>query len=351
LIQELGEMTGQEQLPSGFAQRTLSWLNKHLPSSPVTAWRKKVFNNVEDALRQHLNEAAAAGTIDPQVAYCAGYLWGIAKLINDSPNMAEDPMAGIKMGSELLSTVVRACAGDEEAKQSLLEMLPVYGTYRSFAGSFNDWEGGNYFDSGTKVFQGTLGAIGDVTLVSSIGLKSTRLLTKLNKVPTVVEAKLTPIVRPSAQLIDHFAMDAAKEYLEARGIRNVVALVNESNQGIDYIGWKTLRNGKNVPIFFEVKGHWQSGPPRLRFDQRAMDSFVRSRLETMLDPANARWANVDSEVIEAARKARDYIRSGGKIHGCVVNVDYALNNELRDIQVRYWRRTHPSVPVPWDVGD
>jgi hypothetical protein len=349
LIQELGEITGQEQLPRNFAQRALDWLNQRLPSNPVAEWRKKAFNSAEDWLRQHLNEAAANETIDPQLAYCAGYVWGLAKLINDAPNPT-DPTAGIKMGAELLAMVVNAISGDEEARQSLMEMIPIYGTYRSFANAFDDWESGNYFDSGTKVFQGTLGAAGDVTIVGGTALKSARLLTKLNKARPAVVSKLTPVVRPTNQLIDKAAMSAAKRFLESRGYRGIIELVNESNNGIDILAWKQLANGKKVPVFFEVKGHWQSGPPRLRGDQRSRLQFVRSRLEAIVDPTNPRYANVKAEVRIAAQQALDHIDQGRMIHGVVVNVDYALNNELRHLSVRSWPRRHPQVP-PFNIGD
>ncbi len=351
LIQELGEITGQEQLPRNFAQRALDWLNQRLPTNPIVAWQKKAFTSAEDWLRQHLNEAAANETIDPQLAYCAGYVWGLAKLINDAPNPT-DPTAGIKMGAELLATVVNAVSGDEEAQQSLMEMIPIYGTYRSYANAFSDWENGNYFDSGIKVFQFTLGAVGDAAMVGGTALKSARLLTKLNKARPVVRPSLTPVPRPTNRQIDLHAMSAGKRVLERRGYQRGIELVNNSNQGIDFIAKKRLANGTDAWVHFEFKGHWQSGPPVLSVSQAQRNNFIRSRLQTIVDNSNGRWdpAKIHPDVLATAREALDYIDRGGRIHGAVVNVDYAVSTFPGPrVTVWYWPRK--AVNAPWHPGD
>ena len=159
-----------------------------------------------------------------------------------------------------------------------------------------------------------------------------------------------PVIRPTTQLIDKFAMNAAKRFLESRGYRNIIELVNESNNGVDIVAWKRLPSGREVPVFFEVKGHWQSGPPGLRGDQRSREFFVRDRVRRILQNEGNRWGTVDQEIKDAAEKIQRHLDAGGRIHGVVVNVDYALNNELRHISVRTWPRTFPSVP-PFDIGD
>ncbi|HEV2208112.1 MAG TPA: hypothetical protein VG167_05015 [Verrucomicrobiae bacterium] len=351
LVQELGEIAGQEQLPRTFLQRSLDWLVKHLPSNPLTPWQKKSFNTGGDMLRQHLNQGVTEGTVDPQFSYCAGYLWGLVRLLNQNQGLATDPMEGIKVGAELVSTVVNAISGDEQAKQALLEMVPVYGTYRSFDGSLNDWENGSYFDSGIGSFQGTLGAVGDVTLVSGVAIKSARVLTKLNKSLDLVRNWTSPRMCPPNHLVDSKATDWAVRRFERRGYE-VVPLTNPSNQGIDYLVVKRLPSGELRYIFAENKGHWLTGPPVLTGAQPSRRNFVLSRLDNMMGNLDHMWdpAKLDPRMLELAREARDAILQGKPIHGIVVNVNYSLSWLPGPRGEVYWWPRDPAVK-PWHPGN
>jgi hypothetical protein len=254
-----------------------------------------------------------------------GFFWALVKMADQGAAPLTDPLAMGKMGADLISTVIRAICGDEESRKALLEMLPFYGTYRNFADAYDAWEAKRYFDSGGKIFSGTLGAAGDVTLLSGACLKTCRLLRKANlKVVEVAEWK-TPVERPSNRQIDLAAMDEGKAFLERRGYRDIISLTNPSGHGIDYIARKTLANGSDVWVHIEVKGHWFDGPPVLRGDQAKRNDFVRSRLETIAENLNRRWdpAKIDSKIIDAAQEALDEIRAGRRIHGITVNVDQA----------------------------
>jgi hypothetical protein len=328
LIEDIGQIAEEEDLPPTFTQRVLSGLGNYLFSSPLAKWKNTAFNGAEDWMRKHLAESVADGTMEPQAAAAVGYFWGLAKTINDTSTSVVDQAANIKMLGELMSTMVRATSGDQAAQQSLLDMLPVYGTYRSFEDANTSWEAQNYFDSGIQMYQGTLGAVGDVALVGGVATKSIRLLSKLNKHLEPLRKWTSPIKRPANMLIDRFAMDFAKKMLERRGYRDIISLTNNSNHGIDYLARKTLANGQEVLVHIEVKGHWLSGDPKLRLSQRERVEFVRSRLQTIVNNSNGRWSpnKIDPKIVARAQEALDEIRDGQKIiHGMVIDVDYALS--------------------------
>ncbi len=106
------------------------------------------------------------------------------------------------------------------------------------------------------------------------------------------------------QVVGKFGEQFAKDFLEARGYEEVLALQNPSGQGIDLVGlkcWEKQGLRRCVIVYFEIKTSTRDIPGKLSKQQRDVTTFVRKRLSEIAN-RRGRYKNMPKEAVRLARK-------------------------------------------------
>ena len=118
---------------------------------------------------------------------------------------------------------------------------------------------------------------------------------------------------------------AAMIRISRKGNKNIVAMRNASNQGIDYV----FRDKQGHVVFVEVKAHEGVAPPRLSKNQRKSREFCEDRLRKLGgSDGDPLYQNVPEELRQHARELLEEIdpKKGNKpFRAIVINVDNALS--------------------------
>jgi hypothetical protein len=112
------------------------------------------------------------------------------------------------------------------------------------------------------------------------------------------------------------AEQVVREDLTALGYRNVVALQSPAGRGIDIIA--EAPNGEIMMYVFEVKGSTNGVFRPLPSGQADFEKFFQSRLQRAVSGTDG--FDKTPEVMRAAERIRDLVRTGSTVQGIRVNV-------------------------------
>lgn len=169
LIEELARLAELESSRDPtFMQGVVAELKRFFaPTLLVMNFAPVVAEYAEDQLRERSMQAVADEKITAVEGYAIGFGWGLAKEGFGNAQLM-DPRVAKRMAKQMAATVVAASQGNQEARDSLKKMIPLWGL-KVMNDEANDLaENGQYFDAGMQSAQVSVGAVGSTISAGTI---------------------------------------------------------------------------------------------------------------------------------------------------------------------------------------
>ena len=112
------------------------------------------------------------------------------------------------------------------------------------------------------------------------------------------------------------------------GFKDVFAIKNASNQGIDLI----VRTSENLVIFVEVKTTATGRLGYLSRRQKDINRFVKEIIEAAAE-GRGRYANIPADMQQRAQEILDQIRGQNSLPGLFIQIDLSGRKGMR---IRGW---------------
>lgn len=137
---------------------------------------------------------------------------------------------------------------------------------------------------------------------------------------------------PANIMIGEAGEEIARRILIDRGYRNVMAMINRRNNGIDLVGID--RRGR--VRFFEIKASRGDQAPALSPAQRNARSFILSRLGQI---ANRRgtYASASDGTVATARALMNRVEQQRYVGGAIFEITHVFDSSQIRIRVKPWR--------------
>ena len=291
------------------------------------------------ALKDASDILEGKGYITPEGAAAFGFVYGMCEYVKESGEDLVQPELMVEAIGGMLDISFAAIQGDQRAISELKDIgySTIKGPISTIPETAHLWDQKKYFEAGggsVKVVMAGLAAkqLKDMLQDAFLKLKHHRRVKG-------ARSALNPIIGEAGE-------PAAMIRISRKGNKNIVAMRNASNQGIDYV----FRDKQGHIVFVEVKAHQGVSKPRLSAGQKDSKQFCQDRLRKLAgDDGDPMYKNVSLELKQHARDLLDEIdpaRGGKPFRSIVLNVDNALSpNPI----VRCYEWAHglgPEIPIP-----
>ncbi len=133
-----------------------------------------------------------------------------------------------------------------------------------------------------------------------------------------------------------------RRILESRGYRNLTAVINASNNGLDLIGTDRL----GAVRLFEVKASAGERAPPLSAAQRNCREFVLSRLRRIALGQGV-YRSATAQMVRSAQQTLRALESQGFVGGAVMEVTHVFDGSRLAVRSRIWRRGVAPRSAAW----
>lgn len=279
------------------------------------------------------------GHITPEGVAAFGFVYGLVEYVKESGEDLVQPELMVEAIGGMLDLSFAAVQGDQRAIAELEGI--VYSAAQApvsmSAETARLWEEGEYFKAGS----------GSAKVVL-VGLAAKQLKDQLQK--TFLKLKHHRRIKGSQGALNNIVGEAGEAAamirISRKGNKKIVAMRNDSNQGIDYV----FRDKKGHIVFAEVKAHEGGGMPRLSKDQKKSREFCERRLQKLTGKDNdPLYKNVPDELKQFAQDLLDEIdpKKGNKpFRAIVINVDNALSPNPIISYSEWLDGLGPTIPNP-----